>query len=153
MANTYHKIYLQFVFAVKFRQAVIDPKWNKDFFAVIGNLINENDCKTLIVNGVEDHVHCLVGMKPALAVSDLMKSVKAKASKHINENNLTKKHFEWQDGYGVFSYGQSQIDAVYRYIVQQEKHHKKKTFLEEYREMLAAFKIDYDEEYIFKPLI
>ena len=153
MANTYHKIYFQYVFAVKYRNAVIEQSWQNELYAVIGNLINETSCKTLIVNGVHDHVHCLVGMKPTWAASDLMKSVKGKASKYINEQHLTKTRFEWQDGFGVFSYGQSQVDAVYNYILTQEEHHKKKTFLQEYQEMLDAFKIDYNEEYIFQPLL
>ena len=107
MANSYHQIYLQFVFAVKYSEAVISKRWNKELFGVIGNLINEANCKTIIVNRVEDHVHCLVGIKPVVAASELMKTVKAKSSKYINEKRLTSRRFEWQVGYGVFSYGQS----------------------------------------------
>ena len=125
MANTYHQIYLQFVFAVKYRMAVIDKSWDNKLHSVIGNLINETNCKTLIVNGVEDHVHCFVGLRPVVSVSELMKTVKAKSSKYINDHSLTQDPFEWQDGYGVFSYGQSQIDKVYKYIQNQEEHHKK----------------------------
>ena len=112
MANTYHQIYLQTVFAVKYRKAVIDKKWSNNLYAVIGNLINETSCKTIIVNGVEDHVHCLLGLKPVVSVSELLKTVKAKSSKYINDHSLTKERFEWQEGYGVFSYSQSQIDSV-----------------------------------------
>ena len=149
MANTYHQIYLQTVFAVKYRKAVIDKAWASQLFGVIGNLINEANCKTLIVNGVEDHVHCLIGLKPVVSVSELMKTVKAKSSKYINDHSLTKSRFEWQEGYGVFSYGQSQVDKVYKYIQNQEEHHKKQTFREEYLEFLANFHITYDEQYIF----
>lgn len=152
MANTYHQIYLQFVFAVKYRKAVISKEWKSTLFAVIGNLINEAGCKTIIVNGVEDHVHCFVGLKPAVSVSELMKTVKAKSSKYINDNRLTARRFEWQKGYGVFSYSQSQVDKVYHYIQNQEPHHKKQTFQDEYIEFLKNFKIDYDEQYIFKEL-
>ncbi len=152
MANTYHQIYLQTVFAVKYRAAVIDHKWKSNFFAVIGNLINEAGCKTIIVNGVEDHVHCLLGLKPVVSISDLMKTVKAKSSKYINDNILTDSRFEWQEGYGAFSYGQSQIDAVYKYIQNQEEHHKKKTFKEEYLTFLKKFNVPYDERYIFEEL-
>jgi REP element-mobilizing transposase RayT len=102
MANTYHQIYLQFIFAVKYRKAVIDNLWKNDLHAVIGKLINESGCKNIIVNGMEDHVHCFLGLKPVISVSDLMKSVKAKSSKYINDNMFTPAHFEWQDGYGVF---------------------------------------------------
>ncbi len=125
MANTYHQIYLQTVFAVKYRNAVIANEWKSQLFGVIGNLINETTCKTIIVNGVEDHVHCFIGLKPAVSVSELMKTVKAKSSKFINDHKLTKERFEWQDGYGVFSYNQSSVDNVYKYIQNQEAHHKK----------------------------
>ena len=94
MANTYHLIYLQTVFAVKYRNAIIDKAWKETLFGVIGNLINETKCKTIIVNGVEDHVHCFLGLKPVVSVSDLMQTVKAKSSKYINENKLTKERFE-----------------------------------------------------------
>ena len=132
MANTYHQIYLQTVFAVKYRKAVINKTWKEKLFAVIGNLINETNCKTIIVNGVEDHVHCLVGLRPVVSVSELMKTVKAKSSKYINDHKLTPERFEWQEGYGVFSYSQSAVDAVYKYIQNQEAHHKKQTFRDEY---------------------
>lgn len=153
MANTYHQIYLQTVFAVKYRNAVIEKIWQKDLFGVIGNLINETGCKTLIVNGVEDHVHCFLGLKPTIAVSELMKSVKAKSSKFINDHSLSSQRFEWQEGYGAFSYSQSQIDTVCKYIQNQEEHHKKYTFREEYLDFLQKFKISYDEKYIFEDLI
>ena len=134
MANTYHQIYLQTVFAVKYRHAVIDKSWKEQLHGVIGNLINETTCKTIIVNGVEDHVHCFLGLKPVVSVSELMKTVKAKSSKYINDHKLTPERFEWQDGYGVFSYSQSAVDNVYKYIQNQEAHHKKQTFRDEYLE-------------------
>ncbi len=117
---------------------------------VIGNLINESSCKTLIVNGVEDHVHCLIGLKPVISISELMKAVKAKSSKYINDHHLTTSRFEWQEGYGVFSYSRSQIDSVYQYIKNQEVHHQKRTFREEYLHLLEEFGIAYDEQYTFK---
>lgn len=153
MANTYHQIYLQTVFAVKYRNAVIENDWKHQLFAVIGNLINEANCKTIIVNGVEDHVHCFLGLKPIVSVSELMKTVKAKSSKYINDHSLTPHRFEWQEGYGVFSYGQSQVDKVYKYIQNQEEHHKKQTFKAEYEELLERFNIDYDEQYLFHDLM
>jgi REP element-mobilizing transposase RayT len=153
MANTYHQIYLQTVFAVKYRNAVIDKTWKSQLSGVIGNLINETSCKTIIVNGVEDHVHCFLGLKPVVSVSELMKTVKAKSSKYINDHKLTKSRFEWQEGYGVFSYDQSSVDAVYNYILNQEEHHKKQTFRDEYLDLLKMFKVDYNLQYVFQESI
>ena len=116
---------------------------------MIGNLINEANCKTIIVNGVEDHVHCFLGLKPAVSVSELMKTVKAKSSKYINDHSLTSERFEWQEGFGVFSYSQSQVDRVYKYIQNQEAYHKKQTFLDEYLSFLKQFNVEYDDRYIF----
>jgi REP element-mobilizing transposase RayT len=116
MANTYHQIYLQTVFAVKYRNAVFAKSWRTKLQGVIGNLINETGCKTIIVNGVDDHIHCFLGLRPAVSVSELMKTVKAKSSKFINDHSLTPNRFEWQEGYGVFSYRQRDVDQIYKYI-------------------------------------
>jgi putative transposase len=116
-------------------------------------LINETKCKTIIVNGVEDHVHCFIGLKPVVSVSDLMKTVKAKSSKYINDHSLTSQHFEWQEWYGVFSYRQRDVDTIYKYIQNQEEHHRVQTFREEYLELLKEFKVEYDEQYIFQDMI
>jgi REP element-mobilizing transposase RayT len=153
MANTYHQVYIQVVFAVKYREAVIDNEWKSTLFGVIGNLINETGCKAIIVNGVEDHVHCFLGLKPVVSISELMKTVKAKSSKYINDNHLTKLRFEWQEGYGAFSYSHSQINVVYKYIANQEEHHKKQTFREEYLEFLDKFEVPFDERYVFEDLL
>ena len=153
MANTYHQIYLQTVYAVKYRQAVLDKTWRSKVQGVIGNLINETGCKTIIVNGVEDHMHCFLGLRPVVSVSDLMKTVKAKSSKYINDHKLTKERFEWQEGYGVFSYRQRDVDQIYKYIQNQEKHHQKHSFREEYQDLLKEFEIGYEEQYIFQELI
>jgi REP element-mobilizing transposase RayT len=153
MANTYHQIYLQTVFAVKYRNAVIKKEWRPKLLGVIGNLINETNCKTIIVNGVEDHVHCLIGLRPVVSISELMKTVKAKSSKYINDHSLTPARFEWQEGYGVFSYSQKDVDAVYKYIQHQEEHHKIQTFTEEYLELLKEFKVECDKQYIFQEMI
>ena len=153
MANTYHQIYLQTVFAVKYRKAVIDKSLRSQLQGVIGNLISEANCKTIIVNGVEDHVHCFVGLRPVVSVSELMKTVKAKSSKYINDHSLTSDRFEWQEGYGVFSYRQNDVDTIYQYIQNQEEHHKRQSFKEEYLELLKEFKVEYNEQYIFQDLI
>jgi REP element-mobilizing transposase RayT len=153
MANTYHQIYIQTVFAVKYRRAMLDQEWRSHLFAVIGTLINETGCKTIIVNGVEDHVHCFIGLRPAVSVSELMKTVKAKSSKYINDHNLITERFEWQEGYGVFSYSQSHISQVYNYIKNQQEHHKSQTFRDEYLDLLRKFRIEYDDQYLFQDLI
>ena len=150
MPNSHSQIFLQAVFAVKYRRALIRDPWKRDLFAVIGNLINETGCRTIIVNGIEDHVHCLIRMKPDVSISEVMKTAKAKSSKWINENKFLDHRFEWQSGFGAFSYSKSEVPNVKRYIQNQEEHHKKKTFLEEYIEYLKEFDVDYDERYIFK---
>lgn len=153
MANTYSKMYIQTVFAVKYRRAVIERRWRPELMAVIGNLINETGCKTIIVNGVEDHVHCFFVLRPSICVSEVMKNVKAKSSKWINDNGFLSDRFEWQGGFGTFSYSQSHIDNVFKYIQNQERHHSKKAFISEYEEMLIKHGIDFDEQYIFKGLM
>jgi putative transposase len=132
---------------------VLHKAWRSKLFGVIGQLINEANCKTIIVNGVEDHVHCFVGLRPAVAISELMKSVKAKSSKYINDHSLTPERFEWQDGYGVFSYHRSLVDTVFNYVQNQEEHHKIQTFDAEYLGLLEEFNVEYDEQYIFHALI
>jgi putative transposase len=153
MSNTYSQLYIQAVFAVKYRNAVIEKEWKSQLMAVIGNLINETGCKTIIVNGVEDHVHCFFILKPSISISDLMQSVKAKSSKWVNESKLMLNRFEWQRGFGAFSYSKSHTNNVYNYILNQEEHHKKQSFREEYIEFLNKFEVDYDERYIFEDLI
>jgi REP element-mobilizing transposase RayT len=152
MANTYHQVYIQAVFAVKYRAAVLDKEWRASVFSVIGNLINETGCKTIIINGVEDHVHCFFGLKPTVSISELMKIVKAKSSKYINDNRFLLNRFEWQEGYGVFSYSYKQLDVVYNYIKNQEKHHRDTSFQEEYLSTLKNFNIQYNESYVFEKL-
>ncbi len=121
-------------------------------FGVIENLINETGCKTIIVNGVEDHVHCLLGLKPSISISELMQIVKSKSSKFINDNKFLLDRFEWQVGYGVFSYSKSHVGKVYKYIANQEEHHLKQTFKEEYLANLNAVEVPFDERYVFEDL-
>ena len=132
---------------------MIGMSWKPKMMAVIGNLINETGSKNILVNGVEDHVHCLFGPKPSVSVSDVMKIAKSKSSKWLNENNLLRYHFEWQSGFGAFSYSQSQIDILYKYILNQERHHQHQSFREEYIELLTEFNVNFDENYIFHDLI
>ena len=152
MPNTYTQIHLQLVFAVKYRQAQIAPEWKKDLYKYMTGIIQHYGHKLLIINGTPDHIHLLVGMRPTQSLSDLMKHLKQDSSKWINDNHLTKSRFNWQEGYGAFSYGKSQLSAVSQYIENQEEHHRTRSFLEEYRRFLDVFGIDYDEQYLFQPL-
>lgn len=149
MANTYHQIYIHAIFAVKYRRAFIGRDWNSKLFAVIGNLINETGCKTLTVNGTQDHVHCLIQMKPDISISDVMKNAKSKSSKWINESKFLDNRFEWQPGFGAFSCNKGQISGITNYIRNQEEHHRQITFREEYLKILEENDIPYDDRYIF----
>ena len=153
MGNTYYKLYVQCVFAVKYRNAVIHPSWRPDLMRVIGNLINETGCTNMIVNGVEDHVHCLFHMKPTHEISDIMQAVKAKSSKWVNENGILQERFEWQKGDGAFSYSAWDKNKIFNYILNQEKHHEKQKFSKEYQILLDKHEVEYDENYLFDELI
>ncbi|NDP20941.1 MAG: IS200/IS605 family transposase [Paludibacter sp.] len=153
MANTYHQMYIQTVFAVKYRDAVIDKSWRAELMSVIGNLINETGCKTILVNGVEDHVHCFFGLKPNKSVSEVMQSAKAKSSKWVNETGILQHRFEWQEGFGAFSYSRWDVDMIYNYVLGQEAHHADNTFRTEYLQLLKEFEVEYDEDYVLGELI
>ena len=153
MANTYTQIHIHFVFAVKFRNGIINSQWKNTLYKYITGTIHNNNHKLLAINGTSDHIHILIGLRPSQSISDLMKDVKQSSSKWINENKLVKGHFEWQEGYGAFSHSKSQINKVIDYIDNQESHHKKLTFKEEYLDFLKKFEVDYDEKFIFKELI
>lgn len=139
MANTYTQIHIHFVFAVKFRDGIIQSKWKEDLYKYMSGIIQNNNHKLLAINGMPDHIHILIGLRPAQSISDLMKEVKQSSSKWINQNKLSNGHFEWQEGYGAFSYSKSQIGQVINYIQNQELHHEKKTFTQEYRDFLVKF--------------
>ncbi len=150
MAGSYSQIYLQYVFAVKGRQNLLQKPWREEVFKYISGIIKGKNQKPIIVNGVSDHVHVFVGLKPAMNIPDLVRDIKNNSSNFINENKWVKGKFSWQEGYGVFSYSHSQIDNVYRYIANQETHHEKKTFKDEYTDFLVKSGIDYDERYLFE---
>ncbi len=152
MANTYTQIHIHFVFAVKFRNALIKPSWKDELYKYITGIVQNNKHKLLAINGMPDHIHILVGIRPSQSISDLMQDIKANSSKWINQKGLLKTRFEWQEGYGAFSYSKSQLKKVILYIENQEEHHKQKTFLEEYIEILKKFEVDFDTKYIFKDL-
>lgn len=153
MANTYTQIHLHFVFAVKFRNGIIRSEWKDSLYKYTAGIIRNNNHKLLAINGMQDHIHILIGLRPSQSISDLMKDVKQSSSKWINENKLVNGHFEWQEGYGAFSHSKSQINKVINYIENQELHHKKLTFREEYIDFLKKFEVDYDERFIFNELI
>ena len=153
MPNSYTKIYVQAVFAVKYRKAQLDKEWRHQLFCNMGKIINDEGCHSITINGVEDHVHCLFGLKSDVTIARIMQRVKSLSSKWINENNLTKTKFKWQSGYGAFSYSESALKNVVKYIENQEEHHKKKTFLNEYKLFLEKFNVDFKEEYIFLEMI
>ncbi len=153
MANTYTQIHLQFVFAVKYRKALILHSYKEELYKYITGIIQHYHHKVLAINGVEDHIHIFIGMRPTQSVSDLLQDIKGSTSKWINEKKFLNTKFEWQNGYGAFSYSKSHFQSVIDYIANQEDHHKKESFREEYLKFLRVFEIDYDENYIFKDLI
>ena len=153
MANTYTQIHIQTIFAVQKRQCLIREDWKDELYKYITGIIQNYDHKLLQINGMPDHIHIFFGMRPKQSLSDLMKKVKGDSSEWINKKGFLRNQFSWQAGFGAFSYAKSQVPDVIRYIQNQENHHKKKTFIEEYSEFLKAFEIDYDDRYIFKPVL
>ncbi|MGA2297861.1 MAG: IS200/IS605 family transposase [FCB group bacterium] len=150
MSNTYTQIHIHSVFTVKNRDSLIQKEWKDELYMYITGIIKNNNHKLIIINGMPDHVHLLFGLRPEQSLSKLMQDIKANSSKWINEHNLVKEKFSWQEGYGAFSYSKSQLSSVIEYIKNKEKHHEKKTFIDEYVEFLKLFDISYDSRYIFK---
>ena len=150
MANTYTQIHIHAVFAVQNRLSLIQKQWQDELYKYITGIITNNGHKLLQIGGMPDHVHILFGMRPTQSLSDLMQDVKGDSSLWINKKGLVRGKFSWQEGYGAFSYGKSQIDNVVKYIQQQENHHKKRNFAEEYLELLKLFEVEFDERYILK---
>jgi len=150
MANTYTQLYIQFVFAVKNRQSLIRPEWEEELYKYMTGIIQNKSHKMIAINGMPDHLHLFIGFEPVDHMSELIKVVKGESSQWIREKGLVKGKFNWQSGYGAFSYSRSHIDRVYHYIKNQKEHHRKKTFREEYIALLEKFDVDYDERYIFK---
>jgi len=149
MSRTYSQIYIQTVFAVKGRENLLAKEWRQELFKYISGIILKKGQKPIIVNGVADHIHIFIGLKPSACVSDLVRDIKNNSSNFINNKKFVKGKFSWQEGYGAFSYGHSQIDEVYNYILLQEKHHKKFNFKQEYLDLLEKFKIEINKKYIF----
>ncbi len=152
MANTYTQLHIQAIFSVQNRECIIKDEWQDELYKYITGIIQRNDHKLLAINGMPDHIHVLFGLRPVQSLSDLLQDIKGSSSKWINDKKFIKSKFSWQEGYGAFSYGKSQLPQVIRYIEKQKEHHQHKTFTEEYKEFLEAFDIEYDERYIFKPI-
>ncbi len=150
MPGTFSQIYIQIVFAVMGRENLISKNWKDELHSYISGIIKGKEQKPIIVNGMPDHIHAFVGLKPSMSISDLVRDIKNNSSNFINDRKLVKGKFSWQEGYGAFSYAHSQIENVYKYILNQEEHHKKKTFKEEYLDFLKKFEINYDEKYLFE---
>ena len=150
MSNTYTQIYIHIVFAVKGRANLIKEGFREELHKYISGIIAKRGQKLYAIYCMPDHTHLLVSLKPNICISDLVRDIKAGSSSFINDKKFTMGKFYWQNGYGAFSYSKSQIDNVVKYILNQEKHHKKKTFKEEYLAFLEKFEIDYNEEYLFE---
>ena len=150
MSSTFSQIYIQVVFAVKGRQSLIHSDWEEELYKYITGIITNKGQKLITINGVSDHIHILIGLKPACRLSDLVREIKKSSNSFIKEKSFTKFKFEWQEGYGAFSYSHSALDNVIAYINNQKEHHRKKTFKEEYLEFLKKFQIEYNNEYLFE---
>ncbi len=150
MADTFTKIYIQVVFAVQNRNALIKSTWEEELFKYMTGIINNKGQKMLAINGTSNHVHFFIGMKPACCLSDLVREIKKSSTEFIKGKRFTPSGFHWQEGFGAFSYGHSQLSEVIHYIENQKVHHKKRTFREEYLAFLKAFEIEFKDEYLFE---
>jgi putative transposase len=150
MPNTYTQLYIHCVFAVKYRACLLNPQWEDRLRLYIAATVQNDGHKMLAINNMPDHLHFFVGLNPNQSISDMMRFVKGDSAEWINREKLTPNKFHWQEGYGAFSHAKSQVDSVVKYIAGQQEHHKKITFLDEYRDMLIKAGITYDERYIFK---
>ena len=150
MPNTCTQLYIQMVFAVKFRENLIPQQHKEEIHKYITGIVQKKQNKMLAINCMPDHIHIFVGLHPAISISELVKSIKIASGDLIRDKKWVKKKFLWQDGFGAFSYSHSDIDKVIKYILNQEEHHRKKTFKEEYLEFLQQFEVEYDDKYLFE---
>ena len=153
MSNTYTQLYIHCVFAVKYREAIIQPDWEPNLHRYITGILQGNGHKLLAINSMPDHLHFFVGLNPTQSISEMMRLAKGDSSEFVNKERFTKHKFQWQDGYGAFSNSRSQIDSVVKYIMNQKQHHTKRTFKEEYLDILKQYAVEYDEKYIFQDLL
>jgi putative transposase len=150
MANTYTQLYVHVVFSVKGRANLVSEKWKERLYQYITGIITNKNQKLMVINGMPDHLHLLIGLKPDCNLSDLVRDIKSNSSRWINEQKFVTGKFEWQTGFGAFSIGQSQLKAVANYILNQAEHHKTKTFREEYIEFLNAYQVAFKPEYLLE---
>lgn len=149
MADAFSQIYIQIVFAVKYRQALISPSWEENLYKYITGIVRGRGHKMIAINGMPDHIHIFIGFKPADSLSDLVREIKKASTNHINEKRYCQSKFQWQNGYGAFSYSQSHIDQVYYYILNQKKHHHKKTFKEEFVDFITTYDVEIGKKVLF----
>jgi REP element-mobilizing transposase RayT len=150
MPGSFSQIYIQIVFAVKGRYSLIQPEWEAQLQRYITGIVENKGQKMIAINGMPDHIHIFIGMKPSCCLSNLVREIKKSSNEFIKESKFTGHQFNWQEGFGAFSYGHSQIDKVAAYIHNQKEHHKKKTFRDEYIGFLKAFNITFEEKYLFE---
>jgi putative transposase len=150
MANTFSQIYIQTVFAVNSRLSLVRTEFKEELYKYITGIVKNKGQKLISINGMTDHVHILIGLKPAMALADLVQDIKADSSNFINRKKWVRGRFSWQEGYGAFSYGHSQLDTIIRYIQNQEQHHRRRSFKDEYLAWLKKFEIPFEEKYVFQ---
>ncbi len=148
--GTFSQMYIQVIFAVKGRQSLIQHQWEVELYKYMTGIVQNKGQKMLAINGMPDHIHFLIGMKPSCRLSDLVREVKKSSNKFIKEKRFTPYKFEWQEGYGAFSYSHSALDNVIAYIQNQKIHHKKLSFKDEYKGFLTKFQIEHKDEYLFE---
>jgi len=147
--GTFTQLYTHLVFAVKYRERLLTEEIQDEVFSYISGIVTNRKHKSIIINGMPDHIHLLIGLNPNDKISDVVGCIKRDSSAFINQKGWFRGKFHWQDGYGAFSYGRSQLDRIYKYIANQKVHHQKRTFRQEYTELLKKFEIEYDEKYLF----
>jgi len=152
MANTYSKLYVHIVFVVKRRSALIHHEWKEKLYKYITGIIQNKNQKLMVINGMPDHIHILLGLKPDCNLSDLVRDIKCNTSRWINESKFLSIKFEWQTGFGAFSVGPPQLNVVINYILNQEEHHRKKSFRKELTNFLNEYEIEFNTEYLFDDL-
>lgn len=150
MAGTFSQIYIQIVFAVRGRENLIHSEWEEELYKYIAGIVRNKEQKLIAINGMPDHIHILVGMRPNCCLSDLVREIKKSSNQFVKEKNLSNFKFQWQEGYGAFSYSHSSLDKVIEYINNQKEHHKKQSFKEEYKTFLNKFQIEFKDEYLFE---
>ncbi|MCO6509670.1 MAG: IS200/IS605 family transposase [Aridibacter famidurans] len=150
MPNTYSQIYIHVVFAVKGRRNLVDKSWREELYKYITGTVQDKRNKMISIGGIEDHIHMLIGLNPSQVLSDLVRDVKVSSTLFINKNRFVMRGFQWQEGYGAFTISREDIPAVAHYIENQERHHKRQSFEEEYKDILDENGIEYEERFLFE---